>query len=218
LSLDKFADLWSPGVQLAERLRSSVTNDTIVLAIANGGVPAAGVVAQQLGLPVDVVVIKRLFAPNGAAFPICATSVAGSLVRDDLPPQMSEIAAVPNFVDSSLRELGNREYACRDGKPSVDIRGKNVILVDNGVHTGSTMLCAIRAVRKLEAFRIVAAVPVIATESREGIEAAADEFIYLRATENFGHVGLWYSDFTKPSNEVIRETLTNSTTRFASKN
>jgi putative phosphoribosyl transferase len=216
LSLEKFADLASPGVQLAGRLRSSITNETIVLGIANGGVPAAAVVAQRLSLPIDIVLIKRLFAPDGPMFPVCASSVAGTRVTDDLSPQLSELASLDGFIDFSLRGLAGREHSCRGGKPPIDIRGKNVILVDNGVHTGSTMLCAVRAIRKLEPLRIVSAVPVIAAETRAAIETATDKLIFLESRDNFGHAGLWYSDFTKPSDEDIRKLLNGSTAGIVS--
>jgi len=216
LKPEKFADLASAGFQLAERLRASVTDAAIVLGIASGGVPAATVVGKQLGLPIDLVLIKRLFMPDGPMSPVCATSVAGSLVIDEFSSHIAELPALDSFVDFSLRELARRENLCRGGKRVVDIRGKNVILVDNGVHTGSTMLCAIRAIRKLDPFRIVSAVPVVAAESRGAIESEADEFIYLSSAQNFGHVGFWYSDFTKPSDEQIRVMLNSSIATFAS--
>jgi putative phosphoribosyl transferase len=197
-------------MRLAERLRNSVTSDTIVLGIASGGVPAAAVVAHQLGLAIDIVLIKRLFAPNGPMFPVCATSVAGALVIDDFSPHMTELASLDSFVDFSLRDLAHRENSCRGGKPVFEIRGKNVILVDNGVHTGSTMLCAIRAIRKLEPLSIVSVVPVVAAASRGAIESVTNEFICLASAENFGHVGLWYSDFTKPSDKDICHLLNGS--------
>ena len=135
---------------------------------------------------------------------------------DDFSPQLSELASFDSFVDFSLRGLAEREHSCRGGKSSIDIGGKNVILVDNGVHTGSTMLCAVRAIRKLEPLRIVSAVPVIAAESRAAIESATDELICLESLENFGHAGLWYSDFTKPSDEEIRQLLNESTAGIVS--
>ncbi|HSB27529.1 MAG TPA: phosphoribosyltransferase family protein [Pyrinomonadaceae bacterium] len=216
MTTEKFADLATAGVRLAELLRHSVTNETIVLGIATGGVPAAAVVAQELKLPLDIVLIKRLFAPHGPRFPVCATSVAGGLVLDDFSPHMNELAAPESFVDFSLRELARREHSCRGGRQITSIEGKSVILVDNGVHTGSTLSCAIRALRKLNALRVITAVPVIATESQPAIESITDDFIYLASHENFGHVGLWYSDFTKPADEDIRRMLENSIASNAS--
>jgi putative phosphoribosyl transferase len=213
LTSEKFADLASPGVRLADRLRSSVTNETILLGIASGGVPLAAVIAKQLELPIDVVLIKRLFAPNGSRFPVCASYVAGTLVMDDLPPPTSQL---DSFINSALEELARREHDCRGAKTAADIRGKSVILVDNGVHTGSTLVCAIRAIRKLEPLRIISAVPVIAAESRAAVESETDNFICLTSAENFGHVGLWYSDFKKPSDEDLRQMLSIQTASFAS--
>lgn len=174
-----------------------------MLGIASGGVPAAAIVARKLGLPLDVVIIKRLFVDNGPTSVVCATSVGGSVVIDELSPRMNEFPSLDSFVDFSLGELARRQNTCRGKRPVAELNGKHVILVDNGVHTGGTMLCAIRAVRKFQQVRITAAAPVVAADSRAAVESATDAFISLIVSNKFGHAGLWYSDFTKPSDEEI---------------
>lgn len=211
LATNRFPDLASPGFRLATEVQKYRTDKTVVLGIANGGVPAAGVVARQLEVPLDIVLIKRLLAPRGPQDPVCATNVAGTLVLDEEVPAPNPIPGSPldHFLASALNELARRDSESRTREP-LAINGKDIVLVDNGIHTGSTMTTAIRAIRKLDARRIFAAVPVAAAEVRLSIERATDEFVCLVCPENFGHVGLWYSDFTRPSNEQIREILERS--------
>ena len=106
-------------------------------------------------------------------------------------------------IADGIHQLSERERFCRAGHPPVDISTKQVIIVDNGIHTGSTMRTAIRAVRKLDARKIIAAVPVSDLNSRDVIESAADEVVCLMWPENFGHVGLWYKEFIRPTNDQI---------------
>ena len=206
----KFDDLASAGRDLAERLDNySRSEETVVIAIARGGVPAAVEVANKLGAPLDIILIRRLLAPRGPGSEICAVNVCGTLVIDQ---QLALPSAVPKtpleyFVTDALKELELRERVCRGGRPALEVARKNVLLIDNGIHTGSTALAAIRALRTMKPARLVVAVPVAAPSSRAAVETAADDVVCLAWPEQFGHVGLWYSNFNVPDEEKIRKML-----------
>lgn len=205
-----FADLAGAGRELAGLLDNYLGNeDTVVVAIARGGVPVAQEVAKQLAAPLDTILIRRLLAPNGPGSQICAVNVCGTLVIDQelaLPPPVPK-TPLDYFIADALEGLALRERACRGERPAFEVARKNVIIVDNGIHTGSTMLAAIRALSTLKPSRLVVAVPVAALSCRAVVEAAADDLVCLAWPEPFGHVGLWYANFNVPDEEQIREML-----------
>ena len=178
-------------------------NDTIVIAVVSGGVFVAAEVARELQLPFELLFIRRLLAPFGPQNVLCAMSVAGNVVVDDELSQRAAANEIEYVVADGIRQLTEGAQFCRDGRPPVDLHGKRVVLVDNGIHTGSTVLIAIRAVRKLEPKEIVVAVPVADPASRDVIEQAADAVVCLAWPEKFGHVGLWYEEFVRPTDEQI---------------
>lgn len=207
----RFHDLRSAGRELAGALEEfKLRKDTIVLTPVLGGVPGAHEVARHLGLPLDFVIIRRLLTPDGANSQICAVNVAGSLVIDEeLPPRPpAPQSPLDHFVADALDGLARRESVCRAGRPPLELARKTVLLVDCGIRTGLTLKAAIRALRRRESERIVAAVPVAAPESREVIEAVADGLICLKWPHPFGHVGLWYRDFGRPREDEISALLT----------
>lgn len=205
-----FPDSRSAGRELASKLSGYAgREDVIVLALASGGVPVATEVATRLGLPLDVVIIRRLLAPSGVCDVICALSVAGTLFLDEglAPRKDAPSTGLDFFIADALDELARRERECRGASPPVALAGKTVLLVDNGVRTGSTVRAALRALRASGPARIVVAVPVAAPESREEVGSLADEFVCLAFPHPFGHVGLWYRDFERASDAQIRQML-----------
>jgi putative phosphoribosyl transferase len=206
----RFLDLPSAGRNLSALAHNYLdSKETVVVGIARGGVPVAVEVAKQLSLPLDIILIRRLLAPRGPGSEICAVNVCGALVTDQELPLPSPPPKTPleHFVADALEELDLRERACRGGRPALAVEQKNVLLVDNGIHTGATVLAAIRALRTLRPLRLVVAVPVAAHLSRAVVKAAADEVLCLAWPEPFGHVGLWYSCFDVPNDEQIREMI-----------
>jgi putative phosphoribosyl transferase len=206
----QFADLGSAGRNLAALLNGYLgSEETVVVGIARGGVPVAREVANHLGAPLDIVLIRRLLAPRGPGSEICAVNVCGTLVTDQdlVLPSVVPKTPLEYFVADALDGLALRELACRGGRPALALARKNVFLIDNGIHTGSTMLASIRAVRTLNPSRLVVAVPVASQMSRTAVELAADEVVCLAWPESFGHAGLWYSNFNVPNEEQIREML-----------
>ncbi|MCM3869512.1 MAG: hypothetical protein ND895_02280 [Pyrinomonadaceae bacterium] len=206
----QFADLASAGRSLVPLLDNYLgSEETVVVGIARGGVLVAREVANHLGAPLDIILIRRLLAPRGPGSEICAVNVCGTLVNDQelaLPSRMPK-TPLEYFVTDALEELDLRERTCRGGRLALEVARKTVLLVDNGIHTGSTMLAAIRALRTLKPARVVIAVPVAALSSRATVEAAAEDLVCLASPEPFGHVGLWYANFNVPDEEQIRKML-----------
>lgn len=200
----KFQNAAAAGAELALHLNAfRGSRQTIVIAIVSGGVGVGAEVARRLELPLELLFIRRLLAPFGPQSVLCATNVGGTLVIDEQVPQASGTNGLDHAIAYGIKQLMERERFCRGDRPAVEISGKQVILIDNGIHTGSTILVAIRSVRKLGATKIVAAVPVADASSRTHVERAADEVFCLVWPEKFGHAGLWYKESLRPTNERI---------------
>ena len=207
----RFASLAAAGRELAEQLQDyRGADDTVVVAIATGGVPVGVEVARHVHLPFELLMIRRLLVPDGAAKPVCAVNVAGTLVVDDAlgSGPAVHLSGVDHAIADGLLELAQRERSFRGERPATDLARKNVILVDNGIHTGSTMLASIRALRKLEPRSIVVAVPVADQDSRASIEQAADRVVCLVWPDKFGHAGMWYQEFVRPTEQQIQKFFT----------
>jgi len=200
----KFQNAAVAGRQLADSLQKyRGSSDTIVIAIVAGGVFVGTEVARELKLPLELLFIRRLLAPFGPEKVLSATSVAGTMVVDEELAEQPVAPGMDHAIADGIKQLQERERFCRGGRPPVDITAKQVIIVDNGIHTGSTMRAAIRAVRKLEVKKVISAVPVSDLHSRDVIEGAADEVVCLASPQKFGHVGLWYEEFVRPTNDQI---------------
>ena len=209
--MKRFPNFAAAGRELADELQEyRGANDTLVIAIATGGVMVGAEVAKQIQLPFDLLMIRRLLAPNGAGSAICAVNVAGRLVVDDRLGCQASTDGMDHAIADGLEQLAQREHVLRGGRAPVEVARKNVILVDNGIHTGSTVLAAIRALRRLEVGTIVVAVPVADPNSRAAIERAADRVVCLGWPDKFGHVGMWYQQFVRPAEQEISEVLSNA--------
>lgn len=204
--MSKFSNPAAAGGELAGRLQEfKNAKETIVLAIVSGGVSVAAEVARELALPLELVFIRRLSAPFGPKRVLCAVSVAGTLVIDDelMPLPANPVTGLDYSVIDGIKQLEERARFCRAKRPAVELSGKHVILVDNGIHTGGTKDIAIRALRKLVVNKITAATPVADAHSRSTVEGVADQIVCLAWPEKFGHAGLWYEEFVRPTNEQI---------------
>jgi predicted phosphoribosyltransferase len=206
-----FRDRFDAGRQLAERLMHCAgRDDVIVLALPRGGVPVGYEVAEALGAPLDVFLVRKLGVPGHEELAMGAIASGGVRVLNEqvvrmLRPTESDVRRVET---QELRELERREAEYRGGRPPLDVRGKTVILVDDGLATGSTMRAAVAALRRLGPARIVVAVPVGARETCAEFEGEADEAVCAREPEPFHAVGLWYEDFSQTTDEEVRELLT----------
>jgi putative phosphoribosyl transferase len=207
----EFLDRYEGGRELADLLHQYAHRpDTVVLALPRGGVPVAYEVAKALGAPLDVFLVRKLGAPSHEELAMGAIASGG--VRVINREVVDELGISHGEIDATAEregvELQRRELKYRDGRPPPDVRGRNVILVDDGLATGTTMRAAVAALRQQEPARIVVAVPVGAVESCEDLAAEADEVLCARRPEPFYAVGLWYRDFAQTSDEEVRELLT----------
>ena len=208
----RFKDSREAGAALAAGLEAYTGRDgAVVLALANGGVGVGIEVSKRLRLPLDVLLLRRLLVPHGPEEPLCAACVAGAhFLDEEVTARAAEDPVLESFLASALAEFGEHASACRGARATTDLKGRTVLLVDNGVRTGSTLRASVRALRSTEPARVVVATPVAATEALASVAAAADDFVFLATPEPFGHVGLWYEDFTRPSDEQVRSMLEQS--------
>ena len=205
-----FRNRRAAGVVLADRLRRfAQRSDVVVLALPRGGVPVAYDVALALGAPLDVFVVRKLGFPGHPELAMGAIASGGVRVLNENVVRWYRIpdAAIDAVTRTERVELERRERAYRDGRPPVPIEGHTVILVDDGLATGSTMRAAVLAVRKLHPARVVVAVPVGARETCEELRDIADEVVCAFTPEPFSAVGLWYADFSQTMDEEVRRLL-----------
>jgi predicted phosphoribosyltransferase len=205
-----FQDRREAGRVLAEKLRAYADRpDLLVLALPRGGVPVAFEVAEALHAPLDVFLVRKLGLPGQEELAMGAIATGGVLVLNE---DLVEALDIPEGVIREVareeqRELERRERAFRDDRPAPDVRGRTVILIDDGLATGSTMRAAVAALRKMDPHRIVVAVPVAAPETCDEFRDEVDDIVCAETPEPFYGVGRWYEDFTQTSDEEVRELL-----------
>jgi putative phosphoribosyl transferase len=205
-----YRDRFDAGRALAAKLaRYADRPDVVVLALPRGGVPVAFEVAQALNAPLDIFLVRKLGVPGHEELAMGALASGGVRV---LNTEVVRALRLPEEVIDAVarqegQELERRARAYRGDRPAVDVRGKTVILVDDGLATGSTMRAAVAALRRQKPARIVVAVPVGAQETCEELGAEADEVVCARMPESFFAVGQWYDDFTQTTDEEVRELL-----------
>jgi erythromycin esterase-like protein/predicted phosphoribosyltransferase len=206
----RFRDRAHAGRMLAERLRDYAgRDDVIVLALPRGGVPVAYEIARALDAPLDVFVVRKLGAPGHEEFALGAIATGGTRI---LNREAVEALGIPaEWIDAidakERRELERRERAYRGDRPPPDVAGRTVILVDDGLATGSTMRAAVEALKADEPARIVVAVPVAEPTVCAGLRAEVDDALCLLTPRPFGAVGSWYEDFSQTSDAEVRELL-----------
>lgn len=207
---ERFRDRREAGQLLAANLSAYANRgDVLVLGLPRGGVPVAYEVARALGAPLDVLVVRKLGVPGHDELAMGAIASGGVKVFNDV---VVEDFGIPEQIIDAVaareqQELERRERAYRDDRPPVDVRGKTVILVDDGLATGTTMRAAIAAVRQQAPAAVVVAVSVIALESCAVFRAVADALVWVIAPEPFYAVGLCYEDFTPTTDAEVRDLI-----------
>jgi predicted phosphoribosyltransferase len=205
-----FHDRSDAGRQLASRLTSYADRpDVLVLALPRGGVPVAYEVAQALQAPLDVFLVRKLGVPGREELAMGAIASGGVRVLNE------EVVRVLDVPDDVLRavtaeeewELKRREQLYRDDRPLPSVEDKTVILIDDGLATGSTMRAAVAALRRLGPARIVVAVPVASADTCEEMRGEVDEVVCAHTPDPFHAVGLWYQDFSQTTDEEVRDLL-----------
>jgi putative phosphoribosyl transferase len=202
----RFHNRTEAGRRLAANLITYANRpDILVLALPRGGVPVAFEVAQALHAPLDVVLVRKLGVPGREELAMGAIAAGGVRVLND---DVVEGLRIPDdLIDrvaaAEQRELERRERAYRGDRPAPEVRNRIVILVDDGLATGTTMHAAVAAVSQQQPARIVVAVPTIALASCAAFRSVVDAVVWVIAPEPFGAVGLWYDDFTPATDEAI---------------
>jgi putative phosphoribosyl transferase len=204
----RFRDRADAGRQLAEKLDAFAgRTDVIVLALPRGGVPIGYQVAKALNAPLDIFLVRKLGVPGHEEFAKGAIASGGvRVLNGQLVRQLPNAEALIEVVTQrETAELQRREREYRNGRPLLDVRGKTVILVDDGLATGSTMRAAVRALRKRDVAEIIVAVPVGAPEACAEFQDEVDEVVCLMMPRNFRAVGRFYQDFSQTTDNEVRE-------------
>lgn len=204
-----FKDRAAAGRRLAESLQEFRNENPIVLALPRGGVPVGYEVARALNAPLDVMIARKLGAPGQPELGIGAIAPGGVRVLNEEAIDMLGIreAEIEAIAAEEERELARRLRRFRGDRPPPALRGRTVILVDDGLATGVTAKAAIGAIRKEEPRRIIFAVPVCASDTARSLSEEVDALVCLEAPPSFGAVGLWYQNFEQTSDEEVLEWL-----------
>jgi putative phosphoribosyl transferase len=204
-----FIDRRDAGRQLAARLTGLAPAHPVVIALPRGGVPVGFEVAGLLEAPLDVLVVRKLGAPGNPELGVGAIAEHGSAVLDAATARRVGMTqeGLDATVERETLELRRRVARYRDGRPPPDLRGRTVIVVDDGLATGLTDLAAVRSLRTAGAGRIVVAVPVGARQAVALIGEEADEIVCHTIPDELLGVGRWYRDFSPVSDEEVLELL-----------
>ena len=210
MSLPPFRDRHDAGRRLADALaRRAPLHAPVILALPRGGVPVGWEVARALRAPLDVMVVRKLGVPGHEELAMGAIASGGIRVVSD---EVVQALAIPARVlaDTAVMEedeLLRRERAFRGDRPATRLAGCTVVLVDDGIATGSTMLAAVAAARAASAARVVVAVPVAPRDTCRMLSEHADEVLCLSTPARFRAVGDWYDDFSQVDDDEVRRLL-----------
>ncbi len=206
----RFRDRTEAGQLLGEKLAAYADRpDVLVLALPRGGVPVGFEVAKTLNVPLDIFLVRKLGVPGQEELAMGAIASGGvRVINDDvvrylrIPDEIIDAVA-----EKEQQELERRERAYRGDRPAPEIRGRTIILVDDGLATGSTMRAAAAALRKQQPSQIVVAVPIAAPKTCDEFRDEVDEIVCAVTPEPFYAVGVWYEDFSQTSDEEVRDLL-----------
>jgi putative phosphoribosyl transferase len=209
----RFRDRHEAGRLLAAKLGAYANRpDLLVLALPRGGVPVGAEVAGALAAPLDVFLVRKLGVPGHEELAMGAVATGGVRVLNE---RVLRGLRIPDHVIDAVaakegEELARRERVYRGDRPPPDVRGRTVILVDDGLATGATMYAAIKALRQWQPARIVVAVPTASPEVCDELRAEVDDVVCAITPEPFYAVGLWYEDFSQTTDEEVRDLLARS--------
>lgn len=205
-----FSDRADAGQQLAASL-ASVNRDpqAVVLALPRGGVPVGAALAQSLGLPLEPLIVRKLGVPHWPEYALGALASGGQCVVDRELQQRLHVsdAALEEVIQREQAELVRREQRYPSSVPISALRGRSLILVDDGMATGSTMLAAIAALHAIEAGPLTVAVPVAARDAADKVAGTGARVMALFCPEPFSSVGQWYRDFRQLDDDEVRDVL-----------
>ncbi len=206
-----FADRQEAGQRLAARLRPLAPAGTVVVALPRGGVPVAEVIATALGLPMDIVQVRKVGLPGQPELAVAAVTdgdaPAYAINRDVMRAAGLTAAAIRTLAARELDEIARRRALWAPGHSPVAVAGRTVLVVDDGIATGATMRAALDSLRAAGAARLIAAVPVAAQDALDRLSGAADQVVCLEVPHPFVAVGAHYRDFAQVSDAEVAAAL-----------
>ena len=205
----RFADRYQAGRRLAEELRSFADEDVVVLGLPRGGVPVASEVAQALDAPLDVIVVRKLGVPYHPELAMGAIGEGGARVINRSVVENAGVSEVElgEVEARESQELERRSTRFRAGRERLDVTGRTVLVVDDGIATGATVLAACDVARAQGATRVVVAAPVAPAGTAERLADVADDVVILHTPSGFLGVGQFYDDFTQTADDEVVELL-----------
>ncbi|PVY70053.1 putative phosphoribosyltransferase [Tamilnaduibacter salinus] len=211
-----FKDRNEAGQALVPGVRRALASDMpLILGLPRGGVPVAWELARSLSAELDVLVVRKLGVPFHPELAMGAIASGGARVLNDDVLLAAGITpdALEKVEQRERDELARREALFREGRPPLDVRGREVVLVDDGVATGATMEAAVMALRSLDPVRLLIAVPVSSVDAAEHLGSEVDAFTCLSRPDFFGSVGQWYETFDQTSSDDVRRLLADASER-----
>jgi predicted phosphoribosyltransferase len=218
-SLRSFASRQEAGRLLAAKLADLELRNPVILALPRGGVPVAAEIAQALGAPLDLIMVRKIGAPMQAELAVGAV-VDGDKHEVVLNEDIIRLLGVSeHYIETEcakeLLEIERRREKYLGGRPRVEVEGRVAVIVDDGIATGSTMRAALRATRRRKPAWLVIAVPVAAPETVEQLRAEVDEVRCLLMPEGLGAIGLYYRDFSQVSDNEVKARLDENLARMS---
>ena len=208
--MKRFLDRRDGGRRLAEKLSEYANrSDVIVLALPRGGVPVAYEVARALDVPLDVLIVRKLGLPGREELAIGAIASGGiRILNEDIVQALSvDPLVIDRVTEQEMEELQRRQQLYRGDRAALEVRDKTVLLVDDGLATGASMLAAVQALRTRNPARIIVAVPAAAPQAIDLLQRKVDEIVYVMAPDPFEGVGKWYEDFSQTTDEEVQKLL-----------
>jgi putative phosphoribosyl transferase len=208
--VQRFADRSDAGAKLAAKLQPYAHREgTVVLALPRGGVPVGFRVAEALDAPLDIFMVRKLGVPGYEELAMGAVASGGVVVvnREVAAEMGIPHVAIEAAARRELAAIAEKERTLRGDLPSLDVAGKTIVIVDDGLATGSTMRAAVRALRRKGPASIAVAVPVAHPETCEEMRAEADEVVCIETPGDFSAVGDWYEEFEQTSDGEVRELI-----------
>ena len=213
-----FRDRLHAGRILATKLQTTVADtNAVILALPRGGVPVAAEVSRLLSFDLDIFLVRKIGLPGQPELAIGAIAEGGIRVlnRALIEAAGVSVATIERITRQEAEEIERRTKLYRQGRPALPLQNRTVILVDDGLATGATMMAAVRAVRTQRPQRVIVAVPVASRSACEDLAGEADRVICVETPEPFYAVGAWYEDFRQTSDEEVQDLLERASRHFA---